>query len=139
MTLTTRKITIYAIDVISYEFPHLEIEVHCGKGTYIRSLARDLGEKLGCGAYIEKLRRARVGPFKVENALALDAAAAQLIVCCPWPMPWLSCQGSLSMPTRLTIFFKANRWFPTAHYRLTKLGISALVQPLTGTAGWWLL
>jgi tRNA pseudouridine55 synthase len=46
--------------------------VRCGKGTYIRSLARDLGEKLGCGGYIAALRRTRVGPFQVEDALSLD-------------------------------------------------------------------
>ena len=73
VTLAARKITIYAIDLVSYQFPLLEIEVHCGKGTYIRSLARDLGEKLGCGALIETLRRTRVGPFTVEKALALNS------------------------------------------------------------------
>jgi len=49
--------------------------VRCGKGTYIRSLARDLGERLGCGGLIETLRRTRVGWFTVENALALDSTA----------------------------------------------------------------
>jgi tRNA pseudouridine55 synthase len=76
VALQARKITIHAIDVISYEYPRLEIEVRCGKGTYIRSLARDLGDKLGCGALIGTLRRTRVGPFGVEDAVTLDADAA---------------------------------------------------------------
>ena len=50
--------------------------MRCGKGTYIRSLARDLGERLGCGAYVQSLRRRAVGPFTVANALTLDADAS---------------------------------------------------------------
>jgi tRNA pseudouridine55 synthase len=70
--LTPRRVTIHAIEVIRYEFPHLELEVRCGKGTYIRSLARDLGERLRCGAFLEALRRTRVGGFRVEEAAPLD-------------------------------------------------------------------
>jgi tRNA pseudouridine55 synthase len=73
--LRGRKVQIYGIDVLAYEYPRLEIEVRCGKGTYIRSLARDLGERQGCGGLIATLRRTRVGPFAVEDALSLDADA----------------------------------------------------------------
>ncbi len=59
-----------------YEYPELDLEVRCGKGTYIRSLARDLGERLGCGAYVRMLRRTRVGPFVAEDAVNLDMDAA---------------------------------------------------------------
>jgi tRNA pseudouridine55 synthase len=76
VTLAARSITIYAIDILRYNYPELELEVRCGKGTYIRSLARDLGERLGCGAYVRALRRTRVGPFRVEEAVTLDADAA---------------------------------------------------------------
>jgi tRNA pseudouridine55 synthase len=61
------------MELLRYDYPHLEFEVRCGKGTYIRALARDLGERLGCGGYIESLRRTRVGPFEESAALALDA------------------------------------------------------------------
>jgi tRNA pseudouridine55 synthase len=71
--LAPRQVHIYGIDLLAYEYPHLNLEVRCGKGTYIRSLARDLGERLGCGALIQSLRRTRVGPFGVESALSLDA------------------------------------------------------------------
>jgi tRNA pseudouridine55 synthase len=73
--LAPRLVRVYQIEVSHYEYPVLDVEVHCGKGTYIRSLARDLGERLGCGAYVESLRRTRVGPFMVEAAVSLDAEA----------------------------------------------------------------
>jgi tRNA pseudouridine55 synthase len=75
VSLTPRTVDIYGIDILDYAYPHLDLEVRCGKGTYIRALARDLGERLGCGALVETLRRTRVGPFSVEGALTLDASA----------------------------------------------------------------
>jgi tRNA pseudouridine55 synthase len=76
VTLTPRKVHIYDIQLLRYEYPELDVEVRCGKGTYIRSLARDVGEKLGCGGLIQTLRRLRVGTFSVNEALSLDADAA---------------------------------------------------------------
>ena len=52
--------------------PHLKIRVVCGSGTYIRSLARDIGEKLGTGAYLTELTRTRVGDYKIENSKTLE-------------------------------------------------------------------
>ena len=46
----------------------VKLRVNCGKGTYIRSLAHDIGEKLGCGGYVKELRRTAIGEFKVEDA-----------------------------------------------------------------------
>jgi tRNA pseudouridine55 synthase len=73
VSLSPRPVTIHAIDVAAFAYPHLEIVVHCGKGTYIRSLARDLGRQLGCGGYITALRRTQVGCFHEADALPLDA------------------------------------------------------------------
>jgi tRNA pseudouridine55 synthase len=75
VSLSPRLVHIHAINVIYYSYPYLDLEVHCGKGTYIRSLARDMGERLGCGALVQELRRTRIGPFTVEEALPLDADA----------------------------------------------------------------
>jgi tRNA pseudouridine55 synthase len=75
VTLEARRVHVNGIEVLSYSYPRLELAVRCGKGTYIRSLARDLGEQLGCGALIETLRRTRVGPFVAEDALSPDADA----------------------------------------------------------------
>ena len=74
--LAVRRVRIDGIELLGYEYPHLQLRIDCGKGTYIRSIARDLGERLGCGAYVEKLRRTRVGPFTPAQAVSLDAGAA---------------------------------------------------------------
>ncbi|MBO4587244.1 MAG: hypothetical protein J5677_05445 [Bacteroidales bacterium] len=52
--------------------PQADFRIHCGKGTYIRSLARDLGLALGSGAFLSALRREKVGNYTVANALTLD-------------------------------------------------------------------
>jgi tRNA pseudouridine55 synthase len=72
VNLLARPVMVHAITLLEYAYPRLDIEVRCGKGTYIRALARDLGERLGCGAYLENLRRTRVGPFLSDEALSLD-------------------------------------------------------------------
>ncbi len=69
--LAPRKVDVYGIDVLSYDYPRLQLEIRCGKGTYIRSLARDLGERLGRAALVEVLRRTSVGPFRAEDAVSL--------------------------------------------------------------------
>jgi tRNA pseudouridine55 synthase len=74
--LEARPVTVYRIDLLKYEWPHLEMAVECGKGTYIRSLARDLGAALGVGGLVQTLRRTHVGPFTAEQGLGLDAGPA---------------------------------------------------------------
>src|SRR5262245_46002583 len=76
VALAARRVRIDRIDVVSYSWPDLEVDVHCGKGTYIRSIARDLGAALGVGGYVAVLRRTRIGPFAVEDAVPLDADPA---------------------------------------------------------------
>jgi tRNA pseudouridine55 synthase len=70
LSLRPRKARIERIDLISFRPPLVEIEVLCGKGTYIRTLADDLGRLLGCGAHLQALRRTAVGPFQADNALS---------------------------------------------------------------------
>lgn len=74
------KVVIERIDVLRYEWPDLEIEVACGPGTYVRGLARDLGEALGTGGYCEALRRTRSGPFGVEEAIGWDEVDAAALL-----------------------------------------------------------
>src|SRR5207244_4279374 len=59
----SERVTVFELNLIKYEYPFLEIEVTCSKGTYIRSLAHDLGQFLGCGAHLFALKRTRSGPF----------------------------------------------------------------------------
>ncbi len=77
VTLTPRVVRIDALRIRRYEYPELDLQVDCGKGTYIRALARDLGEQLGCGGYVQTLRRTRVGPFTPEQAVALELSPAE--------------------------------------------------------------
>lgn len=71
--LAARPVRIDAIRLNAYEWPFADVEVDCGKGTYIRSIARDAGAKLGCGGMVQTLRRTRVGPFAAEQGVSLDA------------------------------------------------------------------
>jgi tRNA pseudouridine55 synthase len=71
-----RQVTIYEIKLLSCELPEFELEVHCSKGTYIRTLAEDIGEKLGCGAHVIGLRRTQVGPFSGEKMIDLAGLEA---------------------------------------------------------------
>jgi tRNA pseudouridine55 synthase len=70
--LKPRKVRIYEIKILDYNWPTLKIEVTSSSGTYIRSLANDIGEKLGCGGYLNDLKRTRINEFKVEQALTFE-------------------------------------------------------------------
>lgn len=54
-------------EILNYSYPYLNLHVKCSKGTYIRSIANDIGKLLGCGAHLSALQRTRSGPFKIEN------------------------------------------------------------------------
>lgn len=73
-----RRVQILGLDLLEIEPDgiHVHMRVHCSKGTYIRTLCQDIGEKLGCGAAMEKLVRTQVGVFKLEEALTLNAVEA---------------------------------------------------------------
>jgi len=66
--IPSRQVEIYSLEILDYEYPNLKIRVHCSSGTYIRTLAEDIGKELGTGAYTTKLRRTKVGQYDVEAA-----------------------------------------------------------------------
>ncbi len=70
-----REVTIHKVTVRDYTSPRLRLTIECGSGTYIRSLANDFGEALGCGAYLSSLTRTRVGSLTLDRALSLDDVA----------------------------------------------------------------
>lgn len=70
--LPERKVTIYSIRIKNISLPDIDFAVDCSKGTYIRSLCRDIGEKLGCGGCVWKLRRTASLPYTVREAIKLD-------------------------------------------------------------------
>lgn len=76
VTLRPRRARIESIELLSFKTPTVELEVRCGKGTYIRTLANDLGRLLGCGAHLTALRRTAVGPFQVEDAVGVERLEA---------------------------------------------------------------
>ncbi len=67
-----RKVTIYQLELLAFSGDEFEIRVKCSKGTYIRTLVQDIGAALGCGAYVESLRRLQSGPFTEEQMLSLE-------------------------------------------------------------------
>jgi len=70
--LKPQKVNISSIELLSVNLPDLSLSVECSKGTYIRSLARDLGEKLNSGAHLTGLRRTRIGPYMLDMAISLE-------------------------------------------------------------------
>ncbi len=69
--IPSRQVTVYSLDIIQYKWPHLTIRTHVSSGTYIRSLAVDIGAALGVGAYCEQLRRLEIADWDVKRARTL--------------------------------------------------------------------
>ncbi len=80
LEMTPRTVRIDQIAVIDYAWPHLELGIDCGGGTYIRSIARDIGEALGCGGLVQALSRTRIGPFTLDQAVDVVALTAESIL-----------------------------------------------------------
>ncbi len=78
LEMKSRKVNISSIVVEQFELPYLIIRVNCGKGTYIRSLARDIGNSLKSGAYLTALRRTRIGEYNVDEAFDIEKFGAFL-------------------------------------------------------------
>jgi tRNA pseudouridine55 synthase len=70
-----RQVHIFRLTLMAWESPHLTVEVVCSSGTYIRSLAHDLGQRLGCGAHLSGLVRRQVGPFRIAEAVTTEQLA----------------------------------------------------------------
>ena len=74
-------INIYSLELLEFDLPYIKIAVRCSKGTYIRSLAFEIGEALKSGAYLRSLRRTRSGGFVIEHAHTLDEFMEKLREC----------------------------------------------------------
>jgi tRNA pseudouridine55 synthase len=70
--LAARSVEIDRLSLVTFEPPEFELDIECGSGTYVRSIGRDLGLRLGCGAVMSRLVRTRVGPCRLEDAASLD-------------------------------------------------------------------
>lgn len=70
-----RPVTIYSLDMMGFrpgQFAEADVDIHCSKGTYVRTLAEDIGQQLGCGAYVSKLHRSAAGPFDESETVTLE-------------------------------------------------------------------
>jgi tRNA pseudouridine55 synthase len=75
--LEARPVRVYRIDVLDYTWPLLRLRIDCGRGTYIRAIARDLGEALNVGGYLTELRRTKVGRFTIDTAVTPERVRAE--------------------------------------------------------------
>jgi tRNA pseudouridine55 synthase len=105
--------------VLDFAYPRLDLEITCGKGTYIRSLARDLGRRLGCGGYLASLRRTCIGIFAEADAIPLDA---------PPPYPLRPLADALADAPRLTLDEPALVRFANGQTLPTPEGFAADVE-----------
>ena len=87
VVLAPRPVDVYGIAVLAYEWPTVIVRVACGRGTYVRAIARDLGVALGVGGHLAELRRTAVGPFRVEDAVVADTLTAESVVAALRPLP----------------------------------------------------
>jgi tRNA pseudouridine55 synthase len=77
VVLKSAPVRIDRIEILDWTWPFLKLKVDCGRGTYIRALARDMGKLLGTGGYLTELRRTRIGAFLAENAVSLEQLQAE--------------------------------------------------------------
>lgn len=75
--LNARKVTVYSFDILKYDQGQITFKIECSKGTYIRSIANDFGEKLGTGGYLSSLRRTKIGDYSVKDALSPEEFIAK--------------------------------------------------------------
>lgn len=106
-----RRVVIHAIHLLEWHSPTLTIEVHCGPGTYVRALARDLGEQLDCGGHLSNLIRLRSGRFPLERSTELEEALrllretpGQNLANILWPI-----DAALNSMPRMTVDAEAER------------------------------
>lgn len=76
VTIQPRNVTIFSFEIEQFHLPDLHFKIHCSSGTYIRSMAHDLGEALGCGAYLKRLTRTAIGEYRLSDAYTVNELSA---------------------------------------------------------------
>jgi len=77
--LKARKVQVYKMKILDFNLPDIKLEINCGKGTYIRAIARDLGKELQSGAHLKQLERTTIGSYNITNAISIKEFENQLI------------------------------------------------------------
>jgi tRNA pseudouridine55 synthase len=111
--IAPRPVRIDAIDLLNYEYPSLELDIQCGRGTYIRAIARDIGDTLGLGGYCRTLERTAVGAFSIDNAKAIEDL--QLPADLQSPMLALPDWATLTVPDALLKDMNDGKSLPLDH------------------------
>ena len=70
--LDPRPVKVYAIELVEYQWPYVKLKIDCGRGTYIRAIARDLGQTLACGGHLTELTRTKIGSFTLDHSVSLE-------------------------------------------------------------------
>ncbi len=78
----SRQVSVRELKILAYRHPEVDLKISCSKGTYIRTLCADIGDKLGCGAHMKSLRRIRIGAVTIDRAVKLDEAGQKDILSC---------------------------------------------------------
>ncbi|RUR91376.1 tRNA pseudouridine(55) synthase TruB [Pectobacterium polaris] len=129
-----REITVYELQFIRWEGDELELEIHCSKGTYIRTIIDDLGEKLGCGAHVIYLRRLQVATYPTERMVTLEQLAALAEQAQTQEDPLSLCLDPLLMPMESPVidFPEVNLTPVVAGYLKLGQAVQAANAPLNG-------
>lgn len=78
--LEPREVAVNEIEILNYKWPVLSLRIACGKGTYIRSIARDLGQELGVGGYLTALQRTKVGQYMIDQSVSIEEADERYVI-----------------------------------------------------------
>lgn len=129
-----REITVYELQFIRWEGDELELEIHCSKGTYIRTIIDDLGEKLGCGAHVIYLRRLQVATYPTERMVTLEQLAALAEQAQTQELPLSQSLDPLLMPMESPVidFPEVNLTPVVAGYLKLGQAVQAANVPLNG-------
>ncbi len=159
LTLDARAVIVYALDILAFDRsdpsrPVLHLDVQCGKGFYVRSLAHDLGVLLGTGAHLAGLRRTQVGPFLDSDAIPLDQALERLeagdgasillppdAVLGDWPAVTLSAEQTIRVRQGLDASLAPNGYVATEGQRRVRAYdpgglLVALLEPSSVLGAW---
>jgi tRNA pseudouridine55 synthase len=77
--LAAREVDVFRLELTRFSYPELDLAIDCGSGTYVRSIGRDIGRMLGCGAVLSALVRTRIGPYRLEDAVPLEQLTSESI------------------------------------------------------------
>lgn len=117
VTVAPRRVVIHRLQLMHFAYPDVVLTIDCGKGVYVRSLARDLGAALGSGAYLHGLIRTRVGPFTLEDAWSIDDLEPMLSIETWRQIAWHPDLALVEFPALVVSPGQANAWYHGAPVR----------------------